>query len=50
MTGILWLGVADMRSCETVASKDVNTKAEEVAALGAVTELRLAKTRQTEKI
>jgi hypothetical protein len=39
-----------MKSYETAAGKDVNTEAEEATALGAVTELRLVKTQQTEKI
>jgi hypothetical protein len=38
-----------MRNYETVAGKDVNTKSEEAAALGAITKLRLAKTQQNEK-
>jgi hypothetical protein len=34
---------------QSVAGKDVNTEAEESTVLKAVTKLRMAKTRQTEK-
>jgi hypothetical protein len=34
---------------QSVAGKDVNAEAEESSALGAVTKLRLAKTKQNEK-
>jgi hypothetical protein len=38
-----------MRSYETPLCKDVNTKAEEATALGAVTKQRLVETQQTEE-
>jgi hypothetical protein len=38
-----------MRSCETVAGKDMNKDAEESTALGAVTKQQLVKMQQTEK-